>query len=276
MKNLKSQGVFFSLFIVFLGGTWMTVSLASRNNDLLLQVKTDKSSYTLGEAVNFEIEFQNTGTKDVAVWKNADEAGVIEILIAKNDNDYRKYVFGGIVNGRLILLKPNDSISFQKTGLWNGKPDYSHLNADAARSLDRADRRVLTNFLFQEPGTYYIKVHSSYKQADDIKDYTKHSIEIESEPIKITITEPVEEDLEVWNKIKDDDDIGYFLQEGDFKVPIYMTKERENLRQKVEQLLINYPNSFYAKPFKQNLEKFQADGEKRKAFAEKIKANQPN
>jgi hypothetical protein len=78
--------------------------------------------------------------------------------------------------------------------------------------------------------------------------------------------------LEVWYRIKDNGDIGYFLQEGEIvRGRYHKPEERAKFQQEVERLLNQYPNSFYAQSLRQSLDKFKANEEKRKASLEKMK-----
>ena len=110
---------------------------------------------------------------------------------------------------------------------------------------------------------YYLKVWASIIKNEE-------STTIESEPIKITIEEPADEDLEVWNKIKNNGDFAYFIQEGDIRIPVYKMEERAKFQQEVEQILIDYPNSFYATSLRQSLDKFKANEAKRQELLQKI------
>jgi len=61
---------------------------------------------------------------------------------------------------------------------------------------------------------------------------------VDSEPIAITVEEPIGEDLEVWNRIKNDGKFAFFIQ--------------------VEDILQKYPRSIYAAPLRRSLEKFES------------------
>ena len=94
--------------------------------------------------------------------------------------------------------------------------------------------------------------------------------ELESDPITLLIQEPVGEDLEVWNRIKNSGEIAYFIQEGDIAIPGYKKEEREKLRLEIEQIINDYPDSFYAESLRQSMAKFQANEAKRQESLQKI------
>lgn len=131
-------------------------------------------------------------------------------------------------------------------------------------------KQDVPGFKFSNPGIYYIKARYSI-----LVEGENDRIVLESEPIKIKIEEPVGENLEVWNKIKDNGNFAYFIQEGDILIPSYKTKERKKFQQEIEQIINQYPNSFYAESLQQSLEKYQAAEAKRQESLQKIKQKQP-
>ena len=94
--------------------------------------------------------------------------------------------------------------------------------------------------------------------------------------MKITITEPNGENLDVWNKIKDNGDIGYFLQEGDLiRGRYYTAEERAKFQQEVQQIISEHPNSFYAQSLRQSLDKFRASEAERQEYMKKLYKQKP-
>jgi hypothetical protein len=98
---------------------------------------------------------------------------------------------------------------------------------------------------------------------------------VESEPIKIVINEPVGEDLEVWNKIKDNGNFAYFIQEDEIRIPSFKPDEREKFSKEFEQIINQYPNSLYTQSFRLSLDRFQAAEAKRQESMQKLKQKQP-
>lgn len=222
-------------------------------NKLKLVVSSSKTTYLLGEVVPFSIELTNGSGGEVIIENTVDPVyGSLKFYVSNESKsinyEYMNPKWGIREVNSFVEMKENEKIT-------NSKNVLSKLKSNTE-----------VEYFFQKAGVYNLRVSYQIRYARETK-----PVLIESNPIQITIEEPVGEDLEVWNKIKDNGDIAYFLQEGEFNIPSYKMKEREKLRQEVEQLLIAHPNSFYAKPFKQSLEKFQVIEEKRKAYLEKIK-----
>jgi len=259
--------IFFSLYIAR--------TRSASNQTLELELTASKSSYMVGELNSFSFEISNRSDENVS-FANAlsGGAGYLKVFISKDDNNFKRYAgprWGKDDAGYGVLtLKPNESVKNTATIFWNGKPEIS--NSAPPDVIKRAtEGKILTDYAFPEAGTYYVKASYSIfftKQANPVL--------IESEPIKVIIEEPVGEDLEVWNKIKNNGDFAYFLQEGDFKIPSYKTEERENLKQKIEQIISQYPNSFYTESLRKSFAKFQLSLEKTQKFLQKIQKEKEN
>jgi hypothetical protein len=247
------------------------VNSQTKTSNVLLTIKTGKERYILGELVNFDSQFFNSGQQKIAIIKNAADAGAMRLLIKrKTDTYYRQYNLGGKKRGNFVLLDGNETANFICSALFNGKPDYSHLNPDAARRADSQDNKILTDLVFPETGVYNVKAVSYYQTLDNYRDLQKPSIEIESEPIEITITEPKGEDLEVWNQIKGNRDIAVLMQSNHLFTSDL--DEKAKLVNQVEQIIERYPNSTYSAYLKPSLEKFKAHDAKLEEFKAKIKA----
>jgi len=242
---------------------------ARSQTKLELTITASKPSYMVGELNSFNFEISNKSNENVS-FANAlgTGTGYLKVFISKGDNNFKRYVgprWGQDDAGYGVLtLKPNESVKNTVTIFWNGKPVIS--NSSPPDVIKRAtEGKILTDYAFPEAETYYVKASYSIfftKQANPVL--------IESEPIKVIIEKPIGEDLEVWNKIKGNGDFAYFLQEGDFKIPNYKTDEWERFRLKIEQILNQYPNSFYADSLGQSLEKFRTIEAEKKEFLEKI------
>lgn len=240
---------------------------------LKLAVNSSKTAYKLGEVVSLSFELKNESKEDISI-KDIFGVGTgyLSVYISQDSGKtFQKYEHGwGLADiaNALTVLKPDESVKSSATILQHYKPNG--LAGESREVINTVSKTtIMTDYAFPKEGTYYIKA----KYLASVKG-KKNAIQTESEPIQITIEEPTAEDLEVWNKIKDNGDIAYFLQEGDFKIPTYKYKEREKLRQVVEQILIDHPNSSYVQPLKQSLEKFQTTEEKTKENLERIKQPQ--
>jgi DNA polymerase II large subunit len=86
---------------------------------------------------------------------------------------------------------------------------------------------------------------------------------------KLRLQSTSSDDSAVWNKIKDRGDLAYFIQEGKFRTR--KPEEEEKLKQEVEQIINQNPNSIIANQMTQSLEKFRDVEESRKAFRQKLR-----
>lgn len=222
----------------------------SPSNVLNITIEPPKKSFLLGEIVPAEIKITNNTKSPLSISQNTS----IKIS-SQSDDGYKLYVPQGpafTIDGveMPVILKPRATFIIKQTILWNNSPEVSHLSPNAARSY--TEGRILSHYAFSEPGPYFMKAYVG------LLDNGKWTT-VESAPIEITIAEPVGDDLEVWNRIKGNREIPHFLQEGNFTRgyhrPIYI----ELLTQLIEQILTDYPNSFYAPLFRQNLNIFRAN-----------------
>jgi hypothetical protein len=250
----------------FLAVTSFAFMQDSSLNKLELTIETSKQSYQLGEPVDLIFALNNKSNQNIEIYCFGTASGDLQVHISEGKGTFLEYDAGwGTVD--IICkntLKPNDKIETSAKILWNHKIEESNLISSDVIKRAR-EGKIVSYYAFSKAGTYFIKALA----------LNVGTTRVESKPIKIKIEEPDGENLEVWNKIKDNGDIAYFLHKGDFKIPSYKSEEREKLRQEIEQILIDHPNSFYAQAFKRSLEKFQVMEEERKACVEKMKAKEP-
>ena len=221
-----------------------------------LTVNSSKTTYNLGETIDLSFSLRNEGNDSVRVGNYFDvKDGYLKIWISQDGITFKEYSnskwgIADVIRGS-IILSPNESIETSTEILWNFVPD-------AANNSRLPETQIANNYAFSTKGKYFLKVKYLTHSSDKIT-------EIESEPIQVTVTEPVGEDLEVWNRIKDNGDFAYFIQESDFRIPSYKTQERAKFQKAVEQLINHFPNSFYAQSLRRSLAKFKDNENKRKA-----------
>ena len=240
----------------------------SASSNLGLQIASSEEPYKLGEPVPIELRISNQGS-DI-IYLSEDSVERIEIQISSDDRIYKKYSGPGLSftldgAGPMFKISPNGDLKRQKTILFNFVSHVSHLNVDAAKPV--LEGRILTDYALPKSGTYFIKAVLEIKDGKPMK--------VESEPVKVVISDPVGEDLEVWNKIKDSGDIAYLIQEGDILIPSYKAEEQKKFQQEVEGIIRDYPNSFYAQSLQSSLDKFRASEAKRQEFMQKLKKQKP-
>jgi hypothetical protein len=228
---------------------------ASSKSTLKLAVSFPKERYKLGEPISPIFELINEGDKTITLWdKFGVETGFLHVSATKANNT-NPIGFGnsrwGIGDSFFkTYLSPNQKIQSTAGILWSNGKNMKH------------------EFRLTEASDYYFKIVYSAHLEEGKQATTK----LESEPFKITIEEPKGEDLVVWNKIKDNGNFAYFIQEGNIPESIYKPEERAKFQAEVEQILTDYPNSFYAASLSQSLAKFKVSEAKRCELMEKMKA----
>lgn len=245
-------------FLVFLGlscflGLIIFGSVQSNSkNSLKLDIESSKESYNLGEVLALTFELKNQSGEEITVTDVFGiGGGLLSVHISQDGKNFQEYFHPGwglveYVDPRSVL-KPDETVKTSATVLWTWKGDEK------------------SEYAFPAAGNYFIKAR--YNAI--IKGQTT-SIPVESEPLKITVNEPAGDDLKVWNKIKDDARFAYFIQHNDLPIQSYKIEERNKFQAKIEQLINQYPNSFYTESLRQSLDKFKLGEEKRNAFGEKL------
>jgi hypothetical protein len=259
---LLSGGLLFSVF----AGLILTRHIAGSSQNLELQIRSARTSYKQGEVVNLAFALVNNGGKELIINDCfGTRSGVLGVWVAKNGEPFLKYRhpgWGTSDSDCRSVLKSGAKLETMTRLFWNWKPNLEGLNKDVAKAA--AEDRILTDYVFPEPGVYQLKA-VNYVLVGDQTTPTR----IESEPVQITVEEPLGEDAEVWKKIRDRGDIGYFIQEGEFKT--VKPEEREKLRQELAEISSRYANSTLAKQIARSLQWFGAKDAKRKSIQQKMK-----
>lgn len=259
MKNKKLSIVIvvfctcsFLLFVLGINKAQISVSSEIEQPELNVKVSPSKQGYVQGEVVVLDIEVTNSGSSDVYFRG----AHTIQVFIASGDQKFKEYTPGGVsLKTKGFYIKPGQTIKSQATLLWNRKPRPQELGAAYAEDL------IKTDYAFPEPGVYFIKAGLIISFEPKIR--------TESKPIQIVINEPIGNDLEVWKLIKNNPEIGYFLQYSEFKVR--KDDEKEKLLEEIKQIAQNYPSSALTDQVEQSLERFRETEKKRKEFLQKLK-----
>lgn len=231
--------------------SWSFVSFAgnpTRDTGLSFSGKTNKATYILGEPVGIQFEFVNDGDLPKIVPDKGVEVGSLKIFLAdERDGIYKEYFASGWgrQKGQRSTLLPKQSHKYDVTILWNGTPNVSHLNETTAQQVLAG--KVTTEYALPNPGVYFIK---------GVSYAGENFAPIESEPVKIIITQPEGIDLEVWKQIKGNREIAYLMQKDAFDTEDGAKKAQ--LSSQVEQIYTQFPNSIYSSYLKPNLEKYKA------------------
>lgn len=263
----KSLFVFLSLTaaaFIFLLTNPEAVKSSADNSDLVLKVGSDKESYILGEKINLQFELKDKNNKIVALASPPRvEDGSIKVWIASSNRSFKEYRGAGW--GFSDSSKSQKAESFKSDAgiLWNGKAPDSSKNASSDKS------GLETDYAFVVAGVYFIKATATvypqnFKSEDD-------KIVLESEPIQIIMNEPVGNDLEVWNRIKDNGGFGLFMQTGSFIND--KADEAQKLVIAVEDIISKYPDSLLVVQLQQGLEKYRLTQAEINEQREQIKNN---
>jgi hypothetical protein len=230
---------------------------------LVLKVSAGRQTYVLGETVKLDFELQNEGETPITLpFKPNVMTGYLKVWIALNGQEFNLYNNSswGRFEGSGVTIKPGGVVVSNATILWNNKPQIPRAG----------EGKILTDYALPDAGSYFIKAVLSIPD----KDSPDTLIRIESKPIRITVNEPIGDDLKVWNRIKGNAEIAYFLQQAD--TPTYRDAKAEQLIDEVKQILEEYPNNYLATQLKQKLEKYQVDEEKRTLRLNKSKLKPNN
>lgn len=225
---------------------------------LTLELRSDKLIYTLGEPVDLTFRLTNISENKLRLKQRPDvQMGYLSVWIAANDSSaYKPYrnTSWGLREGGGITIEPGEFFESTARVLRNSKPDLTRLNPDIAH------QRITTDFAFPAEGVYYVKA---------ILSVPGENTKIESAPIQLTFTTPTNDDLLVWNQIKDSSEIAFFLEQSDFVTSDKIKRER--ILQTIDELARKYPGALLVKQLTTCRESFDAKEMKRKAMLEKAR-----
>lgn len=236
MKSKNSWILAFALLAYF-----ATVDVVLGQNlptDLQLKVSASKETYMLGEPILLNVRLRNTSARELVLVNTFDPTYSSLKIYSRSDRNSSEYMdprWGLRELNGLITIKKDESLS------------------NDVQLLARLEPENVAKFFYTTAGIYSVKV--SY----EVRRPRQETVEIlESEPIELRIVEPVGVDQTVWNRIKNNGAIGYLIQHGDTHILFYKTEDRRKLKEEVEQIIDQYPDSFYAAGLKQSLTKFLA------------------
>lgn len=243
------------LTIITLATSTRQVREGQRENKLQLEISSVEQSYMLGEKVVLKLTLTNRGDRAVSLFDDLDPVYGYTQLFISSDNgaDFKKYEHSrwGLRDSKpkVLTLEPGESIDRAVGIVWNSKRTF-HPSVSAEIIEKETANRILSDYAFQDAGLHYIKAVYSVQVIDDNR---QERVDVASDSVKIVINEPEGEDLQVWNSIKGDGGIAYFVQEGNFFVPGFNEEKREQLERKVEKLLMLHPSSSYSQPLRSQL-----------------------
>ena len=176
---------------------------------LVLEMRADKTTCVQGEAVTLEFFVTNRSGSPVTlggmpdVWR-----GSIEVFVAYGDEGYREYRgpkwgLDDTVDLSPAVLAPKASYRTSATLLYNHRVATAHLARSHAKAIEEA--YVTDSYALSRPGVYSIKA---------VLEDAKLGERIESDPVIVGVVEPSGQQIEIWNTLQGDPDLGYFIQSG--------------------------------------------------------------
>ena len=266
---MRNKTIFLSVLLALVAGAYVFSNNAqSRSSDsstgIRVRLKPEKRVYTLGEVVSFNVELRNQSLTDVMVSGVNAQSGYLKIWIAGSSGEFKEYVNStwGNKKNPPKKLSAGKAVISQATVFANSKPETSHLSEFWAKQT--SEGRTNTGYAFPDAGVYRVKAVLVIPGETMAK--------VESDSVEITIEAPTDEELEVWNKIKNRGDIAYFIQEGEF----VGSNDQATIKflREVEGIVESYPNSFVAGQLRQSLDKYNVDEAKRIEAKAKVKRQQ--
>jgi len=175
---------------------------------LSVEVYPNSESYVLGELVKLKIRITNRSDQPIILSKMPGvDTGDISVLLAESGG-FRKYIgprwgTADVFKSSPIELAPEEYIETKATLLYHHRMETNHLSTLSARQINRD--YIDTDYVFASSGTYRIK--AVFSGGDSLG-------KVESEPVSVSVREPQGDALKVWNALKDDAGLGYFIQQG--------------------------------------------------------------
>lgn len=270
MKTIHNYGFVILLSIIFAViavGLSSTPMPSEQPQGVVLTLSLEKKEIQLGDPVKFALNFSNDGEEPIRVPSGGVASGNLRVLVSSTDQEYRVYNTSGWGRfpERVVTLNSGQSVDVADSKaaiLWNAVPDYSNLNMDAAKTADRMEKRILTNYAFPEAGIYFIKVTSCL--IDEIKGC---AIPIESNIVQINVVEPFGGDFEAWKILKQNHQLGFFLQHARFPDGI----EKSSVIAKTNFVIESYPHGSISSRLKENLKQFHIDDKQRVIYIDRLK-----
>jgi hypothetical protein len=251
-KILITTIIITSLLASVIFATYALANSKSKPKQVYLKMSANKDSYILGEPIRLIGDYINHTDHDVLLYLSK----LTAINVAKEGEEFKWFDANptdcSFSTG--FLLKANTTYSTLHN-LGQERNGVFLLNAigEAPHSYKVRTEIIEPNYAFQGVGTYYAKYEASL-----VTDEKKRTSDpIRTEPVKITITEPMGDDLEVWKIISGENKSKFtqLMRSGGFY-------ERDEIKKtdfinEVEQILTDYPNSIYSSYLRNGIDNFK-------------------
>lgn len=251
MTHFKSTS--FVVLILFATLSSMPQSKVSNDSEASaeLRISTPKSEYLLGEPVMLERLLVKIGDPDRVRFPEDERQGALLVFVAKGDGEFLKYKEAGWDHAYQERQVGPGSLRAFHTIFFNKKPKTEGLSDYGRRELEKG--MILTDYVFPEPGEYRIKATRLYSVRRGGDRYAT-SARAESNVISIRVKEPEGDDLRMWENMKTDLRIGFFMTYGEAPEGSPWTSgdiheralQAERVLQEVDRITSEYPNSYLA------------------------------
>ena len=213
------------------------------------ELSADEESYAPMQLVTLRMKLVNASDEDfklkgrASVWNER-----VRVFIAREGEKFKEYVGPGWglsdeIYVRPTVVKPHQSYETEATILYQLKEKTAPLNTD---------EQVGAGYVLGQPGVYAVKAI--------LYDFGFERSK-ESNVIRITVQEPLDEDVELINTFRSNPELGYFIQTGDSPYA-GNDKRTEKLIAKMEEIIGSNPQGRYANAISKSLAKFSSTKEK--------------
>lgn len=224
-------------------------SNAANGSAMVLEVRSSQPAYALGDPVDLEIVVRNASTQPISIPAGFDVLqGFVGVEVAFGDGPFREYRGPGwgledATGEARVILGPKQRVATTANILFNHGSASGHLNPQAAAEI--ASRYLDEGYALPSAGRYRIRAVMHGGNAS-----------IWSEPIEIVVEQPTGEDAEVWNTLRSDPELGYFMQTGGPRGRSSAAR-RQQLISTVAQLVTYHPGSRYSEVLRERLSRYQ-------------------
>ena len=237
-----SKSTVFGVLILFVTLSSLPQSRGQSNDSegsAELRISTTKSEYLLGEPVRLERLLVKIGDPARVGFPGDDRQGSLRVFIAKGDGEFRQYEWGGWDFPYQEYTDGPGRLKTFHTIFFNKKPVTYHLSDYGRREAERG--RILTDYAFPEPGDYRIRATRGFSVRRGGDRYAS-SARAESNEISIRVKEPEGDDLRVWEIMKADPRIGFFMTAGEAP----RLNIQDAVLAEVDRITSEYPDGYLA------------------------------
>jgi hypothetical protein len=245
------------ILILFVTVSSIPQSRRPSNRFAELQVSTTKTEYLLGEPVTLERRFIKIGD-DPVDFLGDDRQGPLRVFISKGTSAFLRYEFPGWDLPNRTHLEGPGRYKVAHSIFFNKQPVTYHLSEYGRREAEEG--RILTDYAFPEPGEYRLKATLGFSVRRE-GGAVATSETVESNEITIRVKQPTGDDLRVWEIMRADPKIGFFVTDGE--VPYRVPSIRDQVLAEVDKIVADYPDSYLAGLLKVKAQEHRARRERK-------------